>query len=60
MNMVMYNTVIVKKDTPYDTEEGYLSLEGVRKTNGIRISKWNTWTETRRSIVKPTPDGLRR
>jgi peptide deformylase len=32
MNMVMYNPVIVKKDTPYETEEGCLSLTGVRKT----------------------------
>ena len=32
MNIVMYNPVIVKKDTPYETEEGCLSLEGVRKT----------------------------
>ena len=32
MNTVMYNPVIVKKDTPYETEEGCLSLEGVRKT----------------------------
>ena len=32
MNVVMYNPVIVKKDTPYETEEGCLSLEGVRKT----------------------------
>ena len=32
MNLVMYNPVIVKKDTPYETEEGCLSLEGVRKT----------------------------
>lgn len=32
MNMVMYNPVIVKKDTPYETEEGCLSLDGVRKT----------------------------
>ena len=31
MNMVMYNPVIVKKDTPYETEEGCLSLDGVRK-----------------------------
>ena len=26
MNVVMYNPVIVKKDTPYETEEGCLSL----------------------------------
>lgn len=32
MNVVMYNPVIVKKDTPYETEEGCLSLIGVRKT----------------------------
>ena len=32
LNMVMYNPVIVKKDTPYETEEGCLSLDGVRKT----------------------------
>ena len=32
MNLVMYNPVIQKKDTPYETEEGCLSLEGVRKT----------------------------
>ena len=32
MNFVMYNPVIVKKDTPYETEERCLSLDGVRKT----------------------------
>ena len=32
INLVMYNPVIVKKDTPYETEEGCLSLDGVRKT----------------------------
>ena len=32
MNLVMYNTVLLEKDTPYETEEGCLSLEGVRKT----------------------------
>ena len=32
MNVVMYNPVIIKKDTPYETEEGCLSLTGVRKT----------------------------
>ena len=32
MNVVMYNPVIVKKDTPYETEEACLSLTGVRKT----------------------------
>ena len=32
MNLVMYNPMIVGKDTPYETEEGCLSLDGVRKT----------------------------
>ena len=32
LNMVMYNPVILKKDTPYETEEGCLSLTGMRKT----------------------------
>ena len=32
LNMVMYNPVIVRKDSPYETEEGCLSLTGVRKT----------------------------
>ena len=32
LNVVMYNPIILKRDTPYETEEGCLSLEGVRKT----------------------------
>ena len=32
INVVMYNPVITKKDAPYETEEGCLSLPGVRKT----------------------------
>ena len=32
MDQVMYNPVIVSRDTPYETEEGCLSLTGVRKT----------------------------
>ena len=32
MNVVMYNPVIVKRDTPYETKEGCLSLDGARKT----------------------------
>ena len=30
--VIMYNPVIVEKHDPYETEEGCLSLEGVRKT----------------------------
>ena len=32
LDVVMFNPVILKKDTPYETEEGCLSLEGVRPT----------------------------
>ena len=32
LDLVMYNPVILRKDTPYETEEGCLSLDGVRKT----------------------------
>ena len=32
INLVMYNPVILKKDSPFETEEGCLSLDGVRKT----------------------------
>ena len=32
VDVVMFNPVITKKDTPYETEEGCLSLSGVRKT----------------------------
>ncbi len=30
--LILFNPVILKKSGPYDTEEGCLSLEGVRKT----------------------------
>ena len=32
MDMVMFNPVLISKDTPYEAEEGCLSLVGVRKT----------------------------
>ena len=37
MDIVMINPVIVKKLKPYDTEEGCLSLEGVRS-----CKRWDT------------------
>lgn len=36
MNVAMLNPVIVKKTGKYDTEEGCLSLDGVRKTTRYR------------------------
>ena len=32
IDIVMFNPIIIKKDGLYETEEGCLSLEGVRKT----------------------------
>lgn len=32
IDVVMFNPVLLKKDTPYEAEEGCLSLEGVRPT----------------------------
>jgi peptide deformylase len=32
IDVVMFNPKIIKKDSPYQTEEGCLSLEGVRPT----------------------------
>ena len=32
VDVVMFNPVLIKKDTPYETEEGCLSLTRVRKT----------------------------
>ena len=36
INVVMYNPRILKKDSPFETEEGCLSLDGVRKTTRYR------------------------
>ncbi len=36
MDVVMFNPVIVSKSGLYETEEGCLSLEGVRKTSRYR------------------------
>ena len=35
-NMVMFNPELIKVSEPYETEEGCLSLEGVRKTTRYR------------------------
>ena len=36
VDIVMFNPVLLKKDTPYETEEGCLSLEGTRKCKRYR------------------------
>lgn len=35
-DVVMFNPILLKKETPYETEEGCLSLSGVRRTTRYR------------------------
>ncbi len=52
--VVMYNPVITKRDGAYETEEGCLSLTGVRKTTRYRNIEAEYrdegWTKQRRSF----------
>ena len=54
MNLVMYNPVLLRKDTPYETQEGCLSLDGVRKTTrfqNIEVEYLDgTWKKHRQSF----------
>lgn len=53
-DVVMFNPVILKKDTPYETEEGCLSLDGVRKTTryeNIEVEYYDMqWKKQRRKL----------
>lgn len=48
----MFNPVIVKKSDPFETEEGCLSLEGVRKTKRFREIKVQWQTREMKTRVK--------
>ena len=54
VDVVMFNPVIIKKDTPYETEEGCLSLEGVRKTTryqNIEVEYYDfAWKKQRQKL----------
>ena len=54
MDVVMFNPVIIKKDTPYETEEGCLSLDGVRKTTryeNIEVEYYDfAWKKQRQKL----------
>jgi peptide deformylase len=54
VDLVMYNPVIVAKNSPYETEEGCLSLSGVRKTTryqNIEVEFTDsTWTRQRQKF----------
>ncbi len=53
-DVVMFNPVIIKKDTPYETEEGCLSLEGVRPTmrfQNIEVEYYDkNWKKQRQKL----------
>lgn len=53
-DVVMFNPVITKKDTPYETEEGCLSLDGVRKTTryeNIEVEYYDfSWKKQRKKL----------
>ena len=43
-NILMVNPVIIKRSGPYETEEGCLSLDGVRKTTRYENIEVMYWT----------------
>ena len=47
VDVVMFNPVMLRKDTPYETEEGCLSLTGVRKTTTFCVSHRYVSRETK-------------
>lgn len=54
-DIIMFNPVIVRKSGPYETEEGCLSLPGVRKTKRyqnieIEYYDWN-WKKQRQKFT---------
>ena len=54
VDVVMFNPVLIKKDTPYETDEGCLSLTGVRKTTryeNIEVEYLNmNWKKQRQKL----------
>lgn len=60
IDVVMFNPVIVSKSDPFETEEGCLSLDGVRKMSDIRISKWNIMILPGRNSGRNYPAGQHR
>lgn len=54
LDIVMFNPVLVKKDMPYETEEGCLSLTGVRSTTryqNIEVEYYDmNWKKQRQKL----------
>lgn len=58
VNVVMYNPVLLHKDTPYETEEGCLSLDGMRKTiryRNIEVEYYDANWKKQRMKLKDWP-----
>lgn len=55
VDVLMFNPVIIKKDTPYETEEGCLSLEGVRpavRFQNIEVEYYDkNWKKQRQKLT---------
>lgn len=55
VDVVMFNPVILKKDTPYETEEGCLSLDGVRpitRYQNIEVEYYDfAWKKQRKKLT---------
>lgn len=60
MNMAMINPVITKKTGAYQTEEGCLSLEGVRPTTRYQEIEVEFWTSAGKSRSSAILAGLPR
>ena len=56
----MYNPEIIKKSGEYETEEGCLSLSGIRKTKDINSSLSNTAMNFSKKSKKPISAGVHR
>ena len=58
VDVVMFNPVLLSKNTPYETEEGCLSLTGVRKTTryeNIEVEYYDmNWKKQRQKPVSYT------
>lgn len=54
VDIVMFNPILLKKDTPYETEEGCLSFIGVRKTTrykNIEVEYYDmNWKKRRQNL----------
>ena len=58
VDVVMFNPVMLRKDTPYETEEGCLSLTGVRKTTryeNIEVEYYDMdWKKQKMKFISET------